>query len=49
MPNPPVDMIRVTGAGVLEDYLVKETKPFYEVGGGSSGGLIEGIKKLFKT
>ncbi len=31
VPNPPVDMMPVTGdgGGGLEDYLVKETKPFY--------------------
>ena len=29
VPNPPVDLLPVTGAGGLEDYLVKETKPFY--------------------
>ncbi|MCO5386405.1 MAG: enhanced serine sensitivity protein SseB C-terminal domain-containing protein [Desulfosporosinus sp.] len=29
IPDPPVDFIRIIGKGVVEDYFLKETKPFY--------------------
>jgi len=30
IPDPPVDFLPITGRGGIEDYFVKETKPFYE-------------------
>ena len=30
IPDPPVDFMPITGKGGLDDYFVKETKPFYE-------------------
>lgn len=30
IPDPPVDFLPITGSGGIEDYFVKETKPFYE-------------------
>lgn len=29
-PDPPVDFIQITGTGGLEDYFIRECKPFYE-------------------
>jgi hypothetical protein len=30
IPDPPVDFLPITGRGGIEDYFVKDTKPFYE-------------------
>jgi hypothetical protein len=29
-PDPPVDFLQITGRGGIEDYFLRECKPFYE-------------------